>query len=190
VVSSHAASEDGTHTHDGFFVRVQLGVGGISSSNDANGLKRDGKGMGPALTLAIGGAVMPDLIVYGAIVDSIAMSPSLKENGAAPGVKAGRQTSGIIGVGAAYYLQPYNAFASATVGVAGLRIVDPDGKILSEATSGVGTELLLGKEWWVSANWGVGLSAQFVFSSVKDKQDSGGRWTTFGGGLLASATYN
>ena len=59
-----------------------------------------------------------------------------------------------------------------------------------ETDPGFGMDLLVGKEWWVSSSWGLGLAAQFIYGSAKDREPALERWTTFGGGLLFTATYN
>ncbi len=50
---------------------------------------------------------------------------------------------------------------------------------------------MVGKEWWVTDNWGVGVAAELLLSSMKDDpvvSDATYSATTFG--LLFSATYN
>lgn len=48
---------------------------------------------------------------------------------------------------------------------------------------------MVGKEWWVSDNWGLGVAANFMVGSMKDK-DYDTRWTGLSTSILFSATYN
>jgi hypothetical protein len=59
---------------------------------------------------------------------------------------------------------------------------------------GFGVNASVGKEWWVSENWGVGAALQFMAATMKDHQvfagDSKPTWTAIGFALLFSATFN
>ena len=55
---------------------------------------------------------------------------------------------------------------------------------------GFGAKLAVGKEWWVSDHWGLGLAAEAVLAITPDSGTNPPTWTTFGGGLTFSATYN
>jgi hypothetical protein len=47
---------------------------------------------------------------------------------------------------------------------------------------------MVGKEWWVGADWGIGLAGQFVYVAVED--DVLGDVSGLALSLLFSATYN
>ena len=49
---------------------------------------------------------------------------------------------------------------------------------------------MLGKEWWVSRNWGLGIAGGLFTASLKDKNVPGLTWSAGAASLLFSATYN
>jgi hypothetical protein len=59
-----------------------------------------------------------------------------------------------------------------------------------ESDTGFGMRLALGKEWWVSDSWALGLNGQFAFASNDDKDAGGGTWDTTWFGVAFSATYD
>jgi len=57
-----------------------------------------------------------------------------------------------------------------------------------ESKWGFGVQGLVGKEWWVSQDWGIGVAGEVLASSMKDDADESMTGLAFG--LLFSATYN
>ena len=56
-------------------------------------------------------------------------------------------------------------------------------------------EGLLGKEWWVSDNWGLGVSAQLLLGSMQESHGTTPfgnppNWDLFATNVLLTATYN
>jgi hypothetical protein len=94
------------------------------------------------------------------------------------------------GPGLAYYFEPTNLYLSATLNFSQITLTDSKtNNQLAETEIGYGFSGMVGKEWWVSTDWGLGLAAQFQLASVKVKNvDS--RMTGMGFALLFSATYN
>jgi hypothetical protein len=88
---------------------------------------------------------------------------------------------------------PYNIFISGSVGYAATLIYskNENGSSISrndfEDTYGVGLSASVGKEWWVSANWGLGLALESTYAYTTDDN------LTFHQGTLMvkmSATFN
>jgi hypothetical protein len=48
---------------------------------------------------------------------------------------------------------------------------------------------MVGKEWWVSDDWGLGVAAQLLLGSAKDPY-SDAHWTSRGVAVMFSSTYN
>jgi hypothetical protein len=48
---------------------------------------------------------------------------------------------------------------------------------------------MLGKEWWISHDWGLGLALQ-VYGGSMDDQNDGETWTVGAFSIAASFTYN
>lgn len=176
---------DTAHRHDGFFLRTHIGPAYTHMSADGATIKGNGGGFG----LAIGGAVQDNLIVYGELFDDVAVGPEIEIDGLSG--EAGEDTAaGVVGVGVglAYYIMPANVYVSGTLTSARLT-TQVDGEQIGQSDFGLGLSGMLGKEWWVSDNWGLGFAAQAFVGQMKDKDD-GPTFTTMAAAVVLSATYN
>ena len=98
-------------------------------------------------------------------------------------------TSNIVGIGLGitYYIMPVNIYVGGTVGIG--QVVFEDERGHREGTDmGFVGNAIVGKEWWVGEDWGIGLAAQFLGVVADDEilGDVGGTAIN----LLFSATYN
>ena len=75
-----------------------------------------------------------------------------------------------------------------------LVVSDSNNNDIGRSDWGFTFEGLIGKEWWVSDNWGLGISAQGLLGAMKDQQTTPGQsvptWHVAAFTLLFSATYN
>ena len=55
---------------------------------------------------------------------------------------------------------------------------------------GPALEALLGKEWWVSENWGLGVNAQLVLARLPAQGIDDATFNVVQGAILVSATFN
>ena len=67
-------------------------------------------------------------------------------------------------------------------------LVDDDYNSLGSSDNGYGLYLNIGKEWWITGNWGLGLAVFDYFGYVPDKAGGNIRNRVFG--ILLSATFN
>lgn len=178
----------GYHTHDGFYLSARLGLGWLWASADGDGFA---SGSGYPFGLSAGYALGKNLILFGEIYDlPIPRSSStdgwnnLEFLGFGPGVKR--------------YL-PWNTFVSGSVLIA--RFHDDGGspgdtRYGYSATSrwGWAGRLSAGKEWWVSANWGLGIAGEGFVGRMTKWPEAGDireyTYTVKGFSLLASASFN
>src|SRR5262245_33147513 len=72
---SAPARAPGAKTHDGFYLRLQLGPGYTSMSASVNGTGRSIAGGGSGFDLALGGALNRHTIVYATVMSSTAREP-------------------------------------------------------------------------------------------------------------------
>lgn len=181
------APATGDHTHDGFYLRLTSGVG-FTRMTDADQVATI-SGAGGNFGLALGGALTPNLIVYGEVFDDIAISPEVEIGGSSAmtvdGVNAGVVG---IGLGAAYYVMPANVYVSGTLAASKLT-VQKDGEQIAESDLGFGVSAQVGKEWWVSPSWGLGIAGQVFVGSMADK-NNGPRLSATAAALALSATFN
>jgi hypothetical protein len=183
----------GAETHDGFYLRLHLGGGytNMTASSGADSLKVAGGGIG--FGVAVGGAIAPNLIIYGTIVTSQAENPDTSVNDMSLGSSSGSAGVEGIGPGLAYYIQPSNVFFAASLLGSRLTFTDNAGNRTANTNVGFTFEGMVGKEWWVSDNWGLGVSGELMLGAMKDKAIAGvdgPTWHVVAFNVLFSATFN
>jgi hypothetical protein len=169
-------------------MRLSLGGGGASASK--SGEKYSGGSF--AFGAAFGGAITQHLILYGEIFGHSVHEPKHKLGSASATTVKGEDLdiSGI-GPGVAYYFMPLNLYLSGTLLLHQVSLSDSHDSNSSYNLTDVGVagSFMVGKDWWVSDNWGLGVAAQLLLGSAKDRYvDSS--WTTAAFALMFAATYN
>jgi hypothetical protein len=180
----------GFHQHDGFFARGHFGIGVTSLSATRAGVKNTLSGGALALGGAVGGVVARNLILYGAFFVTDVGNPNLDVGGTSTATDVTDVSFGGFGPGVAYYFEPINLYLSGTLGLSAFQASDSAGVRRDSSKTGLALELSVGKEWWASHDWGLGLAAQLLFASVKDQDDPSMTWSIGSLSLLFSATYN
>jgi hypothetical protein len=179
--------------HVGFFMRFDLGLGylGTSSSSASASTANLGfdsaHGVGGELGLAVGGAVAENVLLGGHFWGASAFSPAIASGGTSIG-SSGDFSVTLFGIGPSldYYFMPQNVYVTVTPSLTWVRFSDFGS---FDTSAGFGTRFALGKEWWVTGHWGLGLAGWFAFSF--NKEESGGpTWRTYTGGLGFSMTLN
>jgi hypothetical protein len=190
----------GGRRHEGFFLRLSIGLGGGAISSKGH-IERDfdetaESGLGLGTSIGIGGAVTDNLILYGDIFQTTVFDPTLERDNREVeprddpllGMDVGDdlRLAGI-GVGLVYYFMPINIYVAGSVGF-GQAVFEDNGGDVAGSDIGFASNLMLGKEWWVGADWGLGLAGQFI--TVVTDDDILGDITGLGFNLMFSATYN
>jgi hypothetical protein len=190
----------GSRKHDGFYLSLNLGpaFGGTIIKANGNAVAYDEfiyRGEGLMVDLKIGGAIKEDLILSFDIIGRTITGPEGEQDGVSLGSASDKvkATDNSYGFGVTKYFMPHNIFASGTIGV-GRMVLDTDG---NTATSKWGPSLhaKIGKEWWVSKNWGLGASVGYGFTAADDKEppagiDYEGKLTSHQFYLLFNTTFN
>lgn len=185
----------GWHEHEGFMLRIGVGGGYLNMSAEEGGTEVSVNGPSGIFNIALGGNVSPGLIIYGELFGNAIVDPTVEVNGADFETEDASASIAGVGVGLAYYL-PANVYFSGTLAASQLRFTQDYGDGTTdeyETDFGPSFTGQIGKEWWVSDNWGLGLAGQILVGSLKDDdEDFGGEvtWSTVGFGLLFSATYD
>ncbi len=179
--------ESNAHRHKGFFLRMDGGFGYAGSSASQGGISASISGASSQFGIAIGGAVAENVIVAGDFWGGVMLSPSVTRNGVTGTLSS---SASLIGFGPnfTYYFMPANVYLSLTPGVTVVSLTYNGTSANTKA--GFGGKIALGKEWWVGSHWGLGLAGQFLFSLNVDEGINPPTWSTFGGGIAFSATYN
>ena len=184
---AYGYADPNAHKHDGFYLRFFLGIGYTSMELEDADLTVSGAG--GAFGIAAGVAVSENLIVFAEIFDDIAVNPKVKAGGMTGETEDISAGVVAVGAGVAYYIQPSNMYVSGTLSW-GQLTVQQDGEEVAETEFGPGLSLMVGKEWWVSPNWGVGGALQVYGGRMKDKGENAPTWATQAIAIAFSATYN
>jgi hypothetical protein len=179
----------GYHQHDGVYVRLQLGVGYLQLKTSTDGDDVAAKGAGANFEIAVGGAVAPNFILYGAFLIADSSSPTITLNGMSIGNANGSLDVVGFGGGAAYYFPDINAFVLGSIYAARIESSDSSGDTVETSDLGWVLEGQVGKEWWVSSDWGLGVAGQVVGGRI-NAQGGSPTYSALSFGLLFSATYN
>jgi hypothetical protein len=187
------AQPTGAETHDGAYVRLQLGVNWTGISARASGNVVDYVGTGGSFAVALGYSFTPHLVLYAEVLDAGAVKTDVSFQGTRTSTAMGTDVMGF-GPGAAYYFGP-NMFVATTLLWANVQLTNDNGDVVEASQTGWAVEALLGKEWWASDNWGLGVSFQAIVGQM-DGRDTDltlgvvPRWTAQSFSVLFSATYN
>lgn len=182
------AQDPGAQKHDGFFLQMDLGFGRLSSWVPDDVLEPSIVGGAGAFSLSLGGAVVENFIVAGHLWGVSAPDPETRINGEQLGRVDGSVGMSGLGVNLTYYVMPLNLYLSASPSITQLSVEAAGER--GETEAGFGLRLAVGKEWWVSDNWGLGLNGQFAFSRNKDQGVDAPSLRTAWFGVALSATYN
>ena len=177
--------------HTGFYLRLHLG-GGYSkvSGEDSTGDRVTISGGAASFGVALGGAIAPNWIIFGNLFGTFISDPNVSLDGQDLGSGSGSADVLGFGGGVAYFLEPANVYLSASLAATKFRIDNSNGDKVYESDTGVGFQGIVGKEWRVSAGWGLGIAGELILASMKDSVDSSLTWTATAFSVLFSATYN
>jgi hypothetical protein len=188
-LSSPAAAVSRPETHDGFILRLTLGLGyeGLNLS-DGEGTEIDLSGFGLSSSLVLGGVVANNLAIHGDFFGLAAVSPNVAINGEEFGEASNSSISlSGLGVGLTHWIMPLNLYLSATLGLAKASI-DVEGDEF-EADWGLAIRAMVGKEWWVADEWGIGIMAELTWANVPTEVDEGSA-SFLGFNVGMSLTFN
>jgi hypothetical protein len=172
-------------------MRLSMGLGYLHTKVSLAGEDDTISGGGMAMSFALGGIVARNLAIYGEVVTTMAAEPTREYGGRSMDMSSINVSLTGLGPGVVYYLEPLNLYFSGTLALSNVTFSDSNDSSNSEEVTdfGVGASLALGKEWWVSNNWGIGVSTMFHLASMKVK-DTDTRMTAAAISFLFSATYN
>jgi hypothetical protein len=153
-------------------------------------------GLGLATDIAIGGAIVENLILHADIYQLTLFNPTVyvddtevgpaDQFGDVNGVGQDVRLAGL-GIGVTYYFMPVNLYLSGSIGL-GQAVFEGDHGDTEGSDLGFGFNAMIGKEWWVGADWGIGVAGQLLFISAQD--DVLGNINGLAASVLFSATYN
>jgi hypothetical protein len=179
----------GYHQHDGFYMRLYAGPGYFSASETYLGETGTYSGVGVTYGAAFGGTIAPNLILYGELLGTTVTNATFSAGGQS-NLTGYDMTLFGFGPGVAYYFEPVNLYLSGTLTFTEISFSDTNTAAPVDSTDlGIGLSFMVGKEWWVARDWGIGIAGQFHIATMHDPSyDARMRASAFS--LLFSATYN
>jgi hypothetical protein len=188
------------HAHDGFYLRLAIGVGGGTVWGNDHILPnvRDVtlSGLGFGSSIAIGGAVADNLMLNADFFQAMIFNPAVHQDGRYVGhttdlnaeLGVGDDVGLVgVGVGVTYYFMPANVYLAGSVGLGQAVFEDSRGS-RSGSDLGFGSNIMVGKEWWVGSDWGIGVAGQLILVAAHDDILGGLGGSAFN--VMFSATYN
>jgi hypothetical protein len=171
VILSTVGSEvqaGGPRDHEpGFFLRLSTGVGGAQTERDAapSG-KTEYSGLTGDPNFAIGGTLTRNLALHGTLFGWSTSDPAYKVDGVEVEVNNDAVFIGALGIGITYYVMPLNLYLSPTIGIG--RLVHETSDTSNESDTGVAFDFTVGKEWWVSDRWALGVAGALGLHAIPD----------------------
>jgi hypothetical protein len=173
--------------HRGFFIRLDVGLGYLGSGVTQNGTDLTVSGAAGAFSFALGGSVAHNQILAFHLWDLVATEPTF--NSAGSSSRSTNTNFGVVGIGPQYTVySQQNVYLSLTPSLT--KVIENAAGLATETDWGFGLRAAVGKEWWVSRNWGLGIAGQFTVSANRDSGTGTPTWTTWGASVAFSATYN
>lgn len=186
-----AAMNNSNNRHLGFFLRPDLGLGYLSASETAGSTDVSISGLAGTFGLDIGGAFVEDWIIGVHVYDAVATNPTVSVGSRSGTAQNASLSMLAIGPSLTHYFQPTNVYFTFTPAVTTMTTTRSSGAS-NNTDIGFGAKVAIGKEWWVSEHWGLGLNTHAAFSTNGDPIAAGGSNTlsAWSFGLAFSATYN
>jgi hypothetical protein len=181
----------GYEEHDGFFLRLALGFGGGVWGPDSDS-SVEFSGVSGGADIAIGGVIAENLALHATLFSTVLFDPEITVDGeVVETLENASLNGGGFGVGATYYVMPLNLYFSGSLGFGTAQLTFDDGTTMEEGEtlSGYAVDFVVGKEWWVSSQWGIGAALQVVYINTNTANDDG-RLSGTGVHLMFSATCN
>ncbi len=184
----------GFQQHTGFYLSLSAGPNFASINSEIPRVYDfTFSGTGAQFDIKIGGAVKENLILHATIISNALSGPKVSSGGVS------EKTSNDISIGEAmfgggltYYVMPSNFFLSGSVGLGNFSVIQNKASDSFSTTRGFSMQLKVGKEWWVSKRWGLGIAA--TYGKTKLTNSPGGNikelMNSNNLGILFNATLN
>lgn len=184
----------GFQEHDGFFLRFHGGAGsGKMVEQDLPGSDMILTGLASVFRFQIGGSISDNLVLFGELGGFIISDPEVDYGENSGALEDTDLSISDFGGGLTYYFMPSNFYISGTFTLSKNEIKIRPLNVVGETEMGYGAYLSVGKEWWVSADWGLGVAGFYYFSNTTDKEAVSDKEYPVSNsifGVVFSATYH
>jgi len=179
------------HLHDGFFMRFLVGPSSSTQKYDGTSNDMEVKGVSASFNFQVGSTIADNLVAYGEIGGFTITNPDIEISGKTYDTEDTKASSFGFGGGLTYYFMPINIFITGSLQAAKVNIEYKKGNTTykGETDIGIGAFAGVGKEWWISDDWGLGAAVFFSYSNVPDKGSSNITIASTSFGVAFSATF-
>jgi hypothetical protein len=179
------ATPAGYHEHDGFMLRLALGFGGASSKwspKDSSLSDTKISGGGASFSIDLGSSVAENLVLHARIADLVVVSPKFSVDGmTGDTVDDLNYGAVLIAPALTYYFMPINLYLTAAIGFSTITMQSDKASIDKNSKIGFGLNFDVGKEWWVSDNWALGVAGRFWYTTASIDQGGGDSFSSSSG---------
>lgn len=187
VVPSVAQGRQIPREHEGgIFIRLSTGIAGSSTSIEEAGEKTEFTEGGGTHNLAIGGMTWQNVALHATAFGWVVRDPRIEVNGVDQGRFNGSAGLNALGGGVTWYIMPVNIYISGSAGFGWLSVTQ---NYTRSTAVGIAFDLTVGKEWWVSDRWGLGVAVGANGHSIP-VEGIDGNWEGGSIGVRFSATFN
>lgn len=171
LIAQETQQQKGYHQHDGFYLSMALGpvLGNINNESTVVG-NQTYTGPGFQFDFKIGGAISENFILHATLASSSMVGPKVSGNNGSSSSSTNDVMLGeaILGAGFTYYFMPSNFFISSSAGAGNFTVVNTKTDYGYSTKRGFSMQIKIGKEWWVSKNWGLGIGVTYSKTQLTD----------------------
>jgi hypothetical protein len=162
------------HRHDGFYLRMSLGIGYIDSNWETeNAAEANAKitGTGIALDLLIGGTPADGFVIGGGLLGNSVANPEIEPEGGSSFEAEGALGASQLGVFVDGFFDPTGGFhVGGMLSIAGYNVqFDDDTPNIQQG--GAGAALWVGYDAWVGSQWSIGGALRATIQATSDDRD-------------------
>jgi hypothetical protein len=187
LVNAPTGASSTVHRHLGGFFRPDLGFGYARASASSGGTDMSISGPAGTFGIAAGGAVSEDTILAFHLWDVVVSNPTVSMGNTTVNNANATLTTIAFGPEITTYSKE-NVYFSVTPSLSRATLSIQGSS--ADTNWGFGIRGALGKEWWVSDHWGLGVAGQVSFSLNQDSGTNPPTWIGWGATVAFSATYN
>lgn len=196
----------GYHQHKGFYLNMNVGpvFGNVIKEANPYGYHSptmNFNGTGALLDVKIGAAIYENIILHAAIITNLLDGPTvtttLSSSDFNPSIHKAPDSFSIresmLGVGFTRYVMPANLYLSATIGVGYFSTSDSNNSKNNFSTDpGFSMQVKVGREWWISKNWALGLGLSYGKTRIRNlpPNEDAEKFNSNRIGILLTTTFN
>jgi hypothetical protein len=170
----------------GIFIRLSAGIAGSTTSLEDAGTKTEFSEGGGTNNLALGGMAWQNVALHATLFGWAVSDPKIEIDGVEQRRSNGTASLNALGGGVTWYIMPVNIYVSGTAGFGWLRVAQ---NYNLDSSPGFAFDVTVGKEWWVSDRWGLGVALGLNGHSIP-VEGADANWEGGSIGVRFSATFN